>query len=348
MDAAVLCAYGEPLEITAREPPTPGRCDAVVEVEACGLCRSDWHAWRGHGEWADDGVPAGTVLGHEPAGRVRSVGAAVETVEPGDRVVVPFDLGCGRCEHCGAGRGNVCRDGRALGFEPGAPGAFAERVRVPRAEHNPTTLPEGVPFVAAAALGCRFATAYAGLERAALEADERLVVFGCGGVGLSVVQIASARGATVVAVDVDPAALSMAAELGADETIDATATDVVGTVRENGGAAVSVDALGRAETARNAVRCLRERGRHVQIGLTTDAERGSVPLPTDWMTRWEVTWLGTRGLAPSRYDEPVGAVADGVFDPGALVTREVSLGEISERLAAMDEYATRGVEVVRP
>jgi alcohol dehydrogenase len=350
MHAAVLRSYGDPLDLTELPDPEPAPDGAVVAVEACGICRSDWHAWKGHGEWADDRVPLDSVLGHEPAGRVVSVGSEVESFREGDRVVVPFDLGCGSCGRCGTGHGNVCRDGHALGFESSAPGAFAERVAVPHADYNLQRLPDSVGFVAAASMGCRFATAFHALaHRAAVSEDEWVAVHGCGGVGLSAVQVARSRGAEVVAVDVAEDPLSMAAELGA-HTVDASESDPVAAIEAltGGGADVSVDALGRAETARNSVRCLRELGRHVQVGLTTDAERGEVSLPTDWMTRWEVDWLGARGCPPNRYDELLAAVAEGSLDPGALVTREVSLADLPDRLAAMDDYGTVGVEVLVP
>jgi alcohol dehydrogenase len=370
-----LREYGEPLAIDERPVPDPSPDGAVVAVEACGICRSDWHAWQGHGEWADDQVPTGHVLGHEPAGRVVAVGDRVDRVAVGDRVVVPFDLGCGACSACHNGRGNVCPDGLGLGFSAAAPGAFAERVAVPHADYNVVSLPDGVAFTDAAALGCRFATAYQGLvNRATLRAGEWLAVYGCGGVGLSAVALGAALGARPIAVDVRSAPLAAAAELGAAETVDASEIanrprdgdrrqgpkpgpasgdppgqpDVVDVVRgaADGGVDVSVDALGRRETARNAVASLRPRGRHVQIGLTTDAERGAVSLPTDAMTRWEVDWYGARGLAPSQYDGLVSLVASGAVDPGALVTREVSLDAVPDRLAAMSEYDTVGVEVV--
>jgi alcohol dehydrogenase len=350
MRAAILRSYGDPLDVTTVADPTPDPDGAVVAVEACGICRSDWHAWQGHGEWADDRVPLDSVLGHEPAGRVVAVGDAVETFAEGDHVVVPFDLGCGACGRCATGHGNVCPDGHALGFESSAPGAFAERVAVPHAEFNLQRLPDGVSSVAAASMGCRFATAFHALSnRAAVEAGEWVAVHGCGGVGLSAIQVARSRGAEVVAVDVAAEPLSMASKLGA-HPVDAAESDPVAAIDDltDGGADVSLDALGRAETARNSVRCLRELGRHVQVGLTTDAERGEVALPTDWMTRWEVDWLGARGCPPSRYGEMLDAVADGSLDPGALVTREVSLAELSDRLAAMDDYGTVGVEVLRP
>ncbi|WP_254273110.1 zinc-dependent alcohol dehydrogenase family protein [Haloarcula marina] len=350
MRAAVLESYGDPLAIRDIDPPTPDPDGAVVAVEACGICRSDWHAWRGHGEWADDDVPLGQVLGHEPAGRVVETGERVRSIAVGDRVVVPFNLGDGTCRHCRNGHGNVCADGWALGFERDAPGAFAERVAVPRAEYNLTELPDAVDFDAAAALGCRYVTAYHALaHRADVATGERVAVHGCGGLGLAAVQLAAAMGARVVAVDLRDGPLQLARDLGAAATVDASATeDVPAAIHDatDGGAHVSMDALGRAETCRNSVRSLRPRGRHVQVGLTTEAERGEVALPTDWMTRWDVDFLGSRGMPPSRYDELLALVADGTVDPGELVTRRVGLADVSDRLAAMTDYGTVGVEVV--
>jgi len=350
MRAAVLEAYGEPLTIRDRDAPAPDPDGAVVEVEACGVCRSDWHAWQGHGDWADDDVPLGQVLGHEPAGRVVATGDQVTTVSPGDRVVVPFNLGDGTCGYCRNGHGNVCTDGWALGFEPSVPGAFAEQVAVPRADYNLVELPDGVGFDAAAALGCRYVTAFHALaHRADIAAGDRVTVHGCGGLGLAAVQIASALGASVIAVDIREEPLAMARDVGANTVVDASAVaDVPAAIETetDGGAEVSVDALGRAETCRNSVRSLRPRGTHVQVGLTTDAERGEVALPTDWITRWDIDVLGSRGMPPSRYDELLRLVAVGTLDPSELVTRQASLNAVSERLAAMTDYGTDGVELV--
>ncbi|VTT85711.1 Alcohol dehydrogenase [Halorubrum sp. DM2] len=354
MRAAILREYGEPLAVRDVPGPEPAPDGAVVRVDACGVCRSDWHAWAGHGEWADDRVPRGQILGHEPAGEVVAVGDEVDRFRPSDRVVVPFSLGDGTCPHCRRGAGNVCEDGRALGFEPAAQGAFAERVAVPAADYNLVERPPWLDATAAAALGCRYMTAYHALaERAGVGGGDAVAVHGCGGVGLSAVQIAAALGARVIAVDVDDDALALATESGADATVNPTAEDggartVPERVRDltDGGADVSLDALGIAETCRNSVRSLRPRGTHVQVGLTTDAERGEVSLPTDWMTRWEISFIGSRGMPPTSYPDLFALIEATDIDPGALVTSELSLSEVSGRLAAMEEYDARGVEVV--
>ncbi|MFB6296750.1 MAG: zinc-dependent alcohol dehydrogenase family protein [Halobacteriales archaeon] len=349
MRAAVLEEYGDPLAIAEVESPTPDPDGVVIEVEACGICRSDWHAWQGHGEWVDDQVPRGQVLGHEPAGTVVETGERVTGIVEGDPVAVPFCLGDGTCRYCQNGHGNVCPDGLALGFEPRAPGAFAERVHVPHAEYNAIPLPEDVDRVEVAALGCRFATAYHGLaHRADLAAGEWVAVYGCGGVGLSAIHLADAMGASTVAVDVREEPLEMARDLGATRTIDAeTIDDAPAEIRAltGEGADVSVDALGLAETCRNAVASLRRGGRHVQLGLTTDAEEGEVALPLDEITMREIAVLGGRGMPPSRYDELLALLSAGRIDPGKLVTRRVPLAEVPDRLAAMGEYGTVGVEV---
>jgi alcohol dehydrogenase len=350
MKAAVLRDYAEPLEIEAVPAPDPDPHGVVVETEACGICRSDWHAWQGHGEWADDRVPEGQILGHEPAGTVVRAGESVERVSEGDRIAVPFNLGRGDCDYCRNGYGNVCEDGLALGFEADAPGAFAEAVHVPYADYNAVELPANVSPVEMAGLGCRFATAYHGLaHRADLAPGDWVAVHGCGGVGLSAVHVADALGANVLAVDLADEKLAKAERLGADETVNAGETEDVPRAAAgvtDGGAHVSVDALGIAETCRNSIACLRKRGQHLQLGLTTDEERGEIALPTDAMTMNELTFLGSRGMAPTRYGELLRMMDRGTVSPAELVTREVALEDVPDRLAAMNDYGTVGIEVV--
>jgi alcohol dehydrogenase len=112
------------------------------------------------------------------------------------------------------------------------------------------------------------------------------------------------------------------------------------------GVDVAVDALGSADTCRAAVESLAPRGRHVQVGLTGSEERGEIPLPTDAIAGSELSVLGARGIPPTRYPALLGLIRRGRLDPGRLVTRRVALEDVPERLAAMDEYDTTGVEVV--
>jgi alcohol dehydrogenase len=349
MRALVLEDYGEPLAVRDLPEPTPDPGGVVVETDACGVCRSDWHAWQGHGDWVDDQVPRGQVLGHEPVGTVVETGSEAGSVAVGDRVVVPFNLADGTCPECRRGRTNYCRDATALGFGEAAPGAFAERFHVPDAAVNAVPLPDGVGSVAGASLGCRYVTAFEALDAVAdLGGGDRVVVVGCGGVGLAAVQVATALGGEAVAVDVRGDPLAMADDLGAVHTVDASKVDdVPAAVRDAvGGADVSLDALGSRETCRNAVDSLVSGGVHVQVGLTGADDRGEVPLPVDDLVAGGRTVRGSRGMPPERYPALFRLVERGRLDPGALVTDEISLADVPDRLAAMSDYDTVGVEVV--
>jgi alcohol dehydrogenase len=247
MRAAVMRGFGEPLLVEVVPDPEPPADGVVVAVRATGVCRSDWHGWMGH----DPAISLPHVPGHELAGVVAAAGPEVSGFTPGDRVTVPFCCGCGRCEPCRQGWTQICD----ADFQPGftAWGSFAELVALPRADLNLVRLPESLGFVEAASLGCRFMTAFAALtEHGRVAAGDWVAVHGCGGVGLSAVMIASALGAAVVAIDVDPHTLELARSLGAAETIDAREGDAAARVHEstNGGAHVSLDALGSAATCR--------------------------------------------------------------------------------------------------
>src|SRR5207248_5851651 len=159
-------------------------------------------------------------------------------------------------------------------------GSFAAYVTVRHADVNLVRLPDDLPYPAAAALGCRFATAFrAVVAQGRIRAGEWLAVYGCGGVGLSAVMIGAACGARVVAVDVSPAALDAARRFGASVCVDARDAPRA-VVEATGGAHVSIDALGSLDTCVASVESLRRRGRHVQVGLLP-AAGGRPALPLD-------------------------------------------------------------------
>jgi D-arabinose 1-dehydrogenase-like Zn-dependent alcohol dehydrogenase len=192
-------------------------------------------------------------------------------------------------------------------------------------------------------------TSFHGLvDQARVTAGEWVAVHGCGGIGLSAVQIATALGANVIAVDVADDKLAFAKELGAVATVNAKGVDPAGAIFEitGGGAHVSIDALGIATTCRNSVNSLRKRGRHLQIGLTSSAEQGEVALPIDLIVLKEATIIGSLGMQAPRFGAMLQMVETGKLRPGKLVGRTIPLEEAGTVLASMDKFATVGVTVI--
>jgi D-arabinose 1-dehydrogenase-like Zn-dependent alcohol dehydrogenase len=335
--------YGATPTLTDVAEPECPPGGVVVAVRATGVCRSDWHAWQGH-----DPVTLPHIPGHELAGEIAEIGAGVTRWRVGDRVTVPFVCGCGVCEYCLAGEAQVCPQQTQPGFT--GPGSFAERVALHAADVNLVRLPDSLDFVTAASLGCRFATAFRALTVHGRPArGDWLAVHGCGGVGLSAVQIGSALGARVVAVDVAPAALELARALGATAVLDASGgTDTAAAVVEitGGGAHVSVDALGSPATAVASVRGLRRRGRHVQVGLLLGAA-ATPPLPMDLVVGRELEIYGSHGMAAHEYPAMLALVADRTLRPDRLVGSVIGLADAGAALAAMDGLpAAAGMTVV--
>ena len=340
MRAVVYSGYGVTPELIEVADPACPADGVVIAVGATGVCRSDWHAWKGH-----DPVALPHIGGHEFAGVVATTGPEVTRWQAGDRVTVPFACGCGTCAYCLAGDAQVCPQQTQPGFT--GPGSFADFVAVHAADANLVSLPSSVDFVTAACLGCRFATAFRAVTaHGRVRAGDWLAVHGCGGVGLSAVMIASAIGARVVAVDVAPAALDLARALGAEVTVD-SGPNLAAAVGEitGGGAHVSIDALGSATVAANSVRCLRRRGRHIQVGLLPE---GSVPLPMDLVIAREIEIYGSHGMAARDYPAMMRLIADGTLRPGLLVGDVIALEDTGRALAAMSKVnATPGITVVR-
>jgi D-arabinose 1-dehydrogenase-like Zn-dependent alcohol dehydrogenase len=343
--AVVYPTYGVTPTVTDMADPKCPDNGVVLAVGATGLCRSDWHAWQGH-----DPVALPHVPGHELAGTVAEVGPGVTRWRVGDRVTVPFVCGCGVCEFCVAGDAQVCPHQTQPGFT--GPGSYAELVAIHAADTNLVRLPGSVDFVTAASLGCRFATAFRALTvHGRISSGDWLVVHGCGGVGLSAVMIGAALGARVIAVDIVPAALDKARSLGADAVINTVEDgDPAAAVHEmtGGGAHVSVDALGSPATAVASVRCLRRRGRHVQIGLLLGPS-STPPIPMDLVIARELEIHGSHGMAAHEYPAMLALVADGTLRPDLLVGTVIGLADAGPALAAMDGApAAAGMTVIEP
>jgi|TARA_B100000678_G_scaffold122625_1_gene102597 alcohol dehydrogenase len=340
--ALVMDEIAGPLSVRDVAAPAAPVGGVVVAVKATGLCRSDWHAWVGHDDIALPHVP-----GHELAGVVDAVGAGVERWRVGDRVTVPFVCGCGRCTWCRRGDAQVCPDQQQPGFTHW--GSFAERVALHAADTNLVAIPDDVSFEAAAALGCRFATAFRALTaRARLSAGEWVTIVGAGGVGLSAVMIAKALGARVVAVDRSERARQTAVRLGADHVVPA-GDDVPARIRSltDGGSHVSMDAVGSEQTCADAVLSLRRCGRHVQVGLLP-SPTGLSPMPMARAIAWELDVLGSHGMAAVDYPAMLSLIESGDLRPQDLVEAVVSLDDAAALLPVLDRSSPAGMTLIDP
>src|SRR5689334_17420930 len=134
MRAAVLTNYREPLEVQRLPEPVAGPTDAVIRVEACGVCRSDWHLWQHDLSWVGVELSLPAVPGHEIGGVVEQVGSEIHQFKAGDRVTVPFHLACGRCRYCFSGRSNLCLAYGIIGIHHN--GGYGQYVSVPNADVN--------------------------------------------------------------------------------------------------------------------------------------------------------------------------------------------------------------------
>ncbi|MDD9151867.1 alcohol dehydrogenase catalytic domain-containing protein [Plantibacter flavus] len=331
MRAVVYDQFTAEPEVRDVADPVPSDAGVVVRVETTGLCRSDAHGWLGH----DDGIALPHVPGHELVGHIHAVGPAVERFRVGDRVTVPFVCACGRCAQCLAGNGQVCPNQTQPGFTHW--GSYAELVALHDADVNLIPVPESLDAGAAALLGCRFATAFRGLvHRAGLRSGERLLVVGCGGVGLSAAMIGVALGAEVIAVDIDASALARAASIGVTHTIDSSGLDEAAVlariaVAAPAGVQVSVEALGRESTMRLSLLALAPMGRQVQIGLFSSEP--TLPLPR--IISQELSLHGSHGMPASDYSELLDLVASGALRPQDLIEHRIGLDEAPAALAAL-------------
>lgn len=343
MRAVYFEEFGVIPEVREVPDPVPSAAGVVVRVEATGLCRSDWHGWLGH----DSDITLPHVPGHELVGVIEAVGPEVEKFSVGERVTVPFVCACGVCPECVSGNGQVCRYQTQPGFTHW--GSYADLVALHNADINLIRVPWEMDAGAAALLGCRFATSYRGLvHQAKLQEGETLVVIGCGGVGLSAVMIGQALGARVIAVDISQDALDAATAAGAEATLNSanlTDDEVVTRLFEltNGGAQVSLEALGRENTVSIAIRSLATRGRHVQIGLLADDPR----MPLGRVIAKELAILGSHGMPASAYPELLALVASGRLRPERLISRRISLDHAPAALAEMSAATpTAGVTLI--
>lgn len=343
MKAILIEEFSKTPKVANVADPKPNPDGVVIKVEATGICRSDWHAWKGH----DEGITLPHVPGHELSGTIIELGGNVRNLSIGDRVTVPFVGGCGSCPQCHTGNQQVCDNQ----FQPGFThwGSFAEYVAIHNADLNLVTLPENIDFATAASLGCRFATSFrAVIDQGKVRAGEWVAVHGCGGVGLSAIMIASAIGANVIAVDIDKSKLALASELGARLALNGlNNTKLIDEIIEHssGGAHVSIDALGHKSTCWNSIKCLRKRGKHIQVGLML-GDQSQPEIPMDRVIADELEIIGSHGMQAHRYDAMIDMISSGILKPSKLIGTKVNLQDSIAHLVNMNKFQSVGATVI--
>lgn len=364
MRAAILEKPGEPLQIEEIPIPQPQRGEVLLRVEACGVCHTDLHVMNG-----DVAFPTPAVLGHEVAGEVVQVGEMVTGLARGARVVTSFIIPCGTCRHCNAGRDDLCEPFFAMNRLKGT--LFDGTSRLARS--NGETLAmysmaglaeyavvpasgaflrgESLPAAEAAILGCAVFTAYGAVRhRGAVTTGERVAVVGAGGVGSSIIQMASAFGASqVIAVDVQDDKLELAEANGATHTVNVRSTDAVEAVRalSEGGVDVAFEAIGLPMTWAQGIEMVCDGGRFVAVGI---GGRGiTAPVEITRVVRRVISVLGSYG-GRVRADMPavIRLAESGRINPGATVTRHFSLDEAAAAYEALENGEIRGRAVILP
>jgi len=264
MKAAVLHAFKTELSLEDVARPQPGEEEVLIEVEVCGVCHSDLHVAAGDWVQLAGIVKKPLILGHEIVGRVVERGAAVQSVQLGERVGVPWvQWTCGRCDFCREGNENLCVKQRITGVM--VDGGYAEYAKAP-ASHV-VKIPETLSSEQAAPLLCAGVTVHRALKQAKIRSGQRLAVFGVGGLGHIAVQIGWAAAAEVIAIDVSEEKLALARSLGAARTLNATTSDVVKELRGSGGVHVALVTSAAKSAYDMAFYCVRPTGTLLAVGL---------------------------------------------------------------------------------
>ena len=325
MKAAVFHQVGQELVIEEVPTPVPTDGELLIKIAACGVCHTDLH-------YIDHGVPTfkkpPLILGHEASGIVAELGEGVEGWDKGDRVLIPAVISCGNCEFCLSERENICAN--QIMFGNNVDGAYAEYVTAPAKDllHLPDTLDLKKSSIIADAVSTPY---HAVKNRGRVKQGDKVVVIGCGGVGINVVQIAAAMGASVYAVDISNKKLEMAKSLGAHKTINAADdTDFIKNLKKEtgGGFEIAFEAIGNPTTISQGYSLLKKGGRLVVIGYTAEEMTFS---PARLMY-YELEIVGSLGCRPVDYLPLIEMIEQGKIKLEPLITGEYPLDKINEAL----------------
>lgn len=327
MKAAIF--RGAPtLEIEDVPTPVPGPGQILVAVAGCGICHTDLH-YLDHGVTTFKAPPL--ILGHEPSGIVAACGPGVKNLHEGDRVLLPAVFVCGHCRNCRQGRENICERMQMLGNH--IDGAYAEYVVAPAKDCF--LLPPEIPLAEACIIADALSTPYHAVKhRARVRPGDTVAVFGCGGVGMNVVQCAAAAGGAVIAVDLDDTKLTLARKLGAMETVNPTLverTDKEIKKLTSGGVDIAIEAIGNPKTIRSAFESVRRGGRLVIVGYSAE----EVQLAAAKIMFFEMEIVGSLGCRPVDYPEIIDAVRRGRLQIVPLISARYRLEEINQGLDAL-------------
>ena len=273
------------------------------------------------------------ILGHEPSGIVEEAGGEVKNFKPGDRVLIPPVFSCGYCDNCRLGRENICFNMVMLGNH--IDGAFAEYTKVPAKDCQ--YLPEELPIQESSIIADAISTPYHAVKnRAQVRPGDSVVVLGCGGVGINVVQVAAATGASVIGVDILDNKLEMAKKLGAQHTINATDMEDKELLKEiraltGGGADVAIEAIGNPKTIELASSCVKAGGIHCQVGYT----HHNVSINAGRLMFREIEIKGSLGCRPVDYPKIIEMVKTGKIQLEPVVTHKFKLEEIEQAFNLM-------------
>ena len=350
MKAAVLYETNQALEIRELEQEPPKAGEVRVRVGAAGVCASDRHVMKGTSL-----LPLPVVLGHEAAGTVEEVGEGVVRLKPGDRCILSFVSNCGHCRTCRVGLPNICEtnletgpsqydgttrlhDGDTGVYQMGKLGAFAESMVIPQQACQP--VPDEVPFPVGALIGCRVTTGVgAVINSPAAAAGMSVAVFGCGGVGLNVIQGARLMGASrIIAVDIYDHKLEFSYRFGATDTVNSREVDPVEAIRDltGDGVDMALDSFGAPDVVAGAVKSLRRGGTAISVGLAPVG--ATAPIDVVDMIRSQKTLVGSYYGSASPHEtfrKLVDYYLKGRIDLDSMITRTYSLEQVNEGFDAI-------------
>ena len=341
MRAAIFHGPNQPLRIEDYPTPAIKPHEVLVKVAACGVCHTDLH-------YIDHGVPTfkkpPLILGHEASGTIAQVGNDVKNFKEGERVLLPAVLTCGTCEFCRTGRENICQTMTMFGNN--VDGAYAEYVVAPAKDvfHLPSEIPLEEGCIIADAISTPY---HAVKNRAEVKPGDTVVVFGCGGVGINVVQMAAVVGGVVIAVDISDRKLERAKQFGATSTINPTKVENLGKEIKKltgGGADIAIEAIGKPQTIEAAFGTLRKGGRLVVVGYSTE----DIRLSAAKIMYFEMEVRGSLGCRPVDYPRLIELCRIGKVKVSELVTQKFPLDAINsafDLLRSHDENTLRSIVI---